>query len=96
MRDKIANLSVKVPIKKAGNVIVQEFVQFEVLQDSKEYILTPQLQEDELRIANLPIELRFFIENGKPVSVRGKRDGNFHVIQDAFAQLKTLQLLESS
>jgi|GEM_PF-2741636 len=96
MKEKIANLSVKIPIKKAGNVIIQEYVQFEVFQDAAEYLLAPRLDDDELRIANLPPELRFYIHEGKPVSSRGNRDGNFHVIQDAFAQLKTLQLVESS
>lgn len=95
MKEKIANLSVKVPIKRAGNVIFQEYVQFEVFQDSNEFVLIPKLEEDELRIANLPVELRFILQDGKPVSVRGNRDGNFHVIQDAVEQLKTLQLLES-
>jgi hypothetical protein len=39
-------------------------------------------------VANLPEELNFVIENGKPVSLRGKMDGNFHVIQDAVAVLR--------
>ena len=96
MKEKIANLSVQIPIKKAGNVIIQEYVQFEVFQDANEYVLTPRLNDDELRIANLPAELRFYIQEGKPVSTRGNRDGNFHVIQDTYTQLKTLQLVESS
>lgn len=96
MKENIANLSIEIPIKKAGNVITQEFVQFEVFQEANEYVLAPRLNAAELRIANLPTELRFFIQNEKPVSTRGDRDGNFHVIQDAFAQLKSLNLLEKT
>jgi hypothetical protein len=33
------------------------------------------------------------MENGKPVSLRGKMDGNFHVIQDAVVELKKEQQL---
>jgi hypothetical protein len=37
---------------------------------------------------NLPESLNFVLERGKPVSLRGIMDGNFHVIQDAVKLLQ--------
>ena len=88
MKEKIANLTVSIPYKRAGNVIVQEPVDFDLFKDEDHYSLVPCLNEDEIRIANLPAELEFRMEDGEPVSLRGTRDGNLHVIQDAVKQLQ--------
>ena len=83
MSRKITSLIIEVPYKGAGNVITQRKVSFDVYRVDDNYKLIPFLNEDELRIANLPKELNFTIEDGKPVSLRGKMDGNYHVITDA-------------
>lgn len=93
MKQKIANITLTIPYKRAGNIICQEPVDFVVYKEIDEYALVPCLSEDEIRIANLPPELRFVMQGGKPVSLRGKRDGNFHVIQDAVTYLQTQQAI---
>jgi hypothetical protein len=93
MKKKIANITVTIPYKRAGNIITQEPVSFDVYKDIDQYALVPCLSEDEVRVANLPAELRFIVVNGKPVSLRGKRDGNFHVILDAVKSLQAQQVI---
>lgn len=93
MKQKIANITLSIPYKRAGNVICQEPVDFDVFKADDYYALIPCLPEEEQRIANLPDELRFVLEDGKPVSLRGKLDGNFHVIQDAVQYLKEQQAI---
>lgn len=90
MRDdyKLTSISFPVPIRSAGNSIRQEEVTFDVFRDGEGFVLEPQLSVDQLRIANLPHELKFSMKDGKPESARGAKDGNFHVITDAVALLK--------
>lgn len=88
MSRKLTSLVIKVPYKRAGNVITQEDVIFELFREVDHYKLVPCLSEDELRIANLPQELKFTVEDGKPVSLRGKMDGNYHVITDAVNKIR--------
>lgn len=87
MNQKITTITVQVPLKSAGGVIMQRDIQFDLFRAADHYTLKPCLTDDELRVANLPGELNFRLENGKPVSLRGKLDGNFHVIQDALDAL---------
>ena len=91
---KLASLSVEVPYKGAGNVIRQHLVPFDVYREEEVYKAVPLLPEDERRKANLPPELVFFYENGKPRSPR-KIDGNFHVIEDIVAKLKQTSVLDA-
>lgn len=88
MSQRITLLTIEVPYKSAGGIIMQKPVEFELYREEEYYTLVPQLTEDERRVANLPEELKFVMSNGKPVSLRGKLDGNFHVIQDAVTQLQ--------
>ena len=88
MKEMIANITVSVPYKRAGNVITQEPVNFDLYKNDGHYTLVPCLNADEARIANLPPELNFKMEDGEPISLRGIRDGNLHVIQDAVKQLQ--------
>ena len=88
MREQIANLTISIPYKRAGNVIMQEPVDFVLYRTTEYFELIPCLSDEEIRIANLPMQLQFIMEDGKPVSLRGIRDGNFHVINDAVQQLK--------
>ena len=88
MSSKITNLSVQVPYKSAGNTIIQKPVSFDIYQEAGDYKAIPCLSEDEKRIANLPDELIFHIENGQPVSARGSKDDNFHVIRDLVQMLQ--------
>lgn len=69
----------------------QREVEFDLYKTEKHYSLKPCLSAQELEVANLPPELNFEMVEGKPVSLRGKRDGNFHVIQDAVALLEKQQ-----
>jgi hypothetical protein len=93
MKQKIANITLSIPYKRAGNVICQEPVNFDVFKAEDHYALVPCLPVDEQRVANLPDELRFIMQDGKPVSLRGKKDGNFHVIQDAVQYLQESQTI---
>jgi hypothetical protein len=88
MSRKITTVTIPIPFKGAGNVIRQQEVAFEVYQIDGHYSLKPCLNADELRLANLPEELHFILEGNRPVSLRGKRDGNLHVIQDAVMVLR--------
>ena len=91
MKEKITSVTLLVPLKSSGGIIHQREVSFDVLKQEGHYTLKPCLSLEERRVANLPEELNFIMENDKPVSLRGKMDGNFHVIQDAVALLKKEQ-----
>jgi hypothetical protein len=93
MKKKLATLTVPVPYKRAGNVISQQPVVFDVYETDDCYEIVPQLDGHELAVANLPVALLFEMQNGKPVSLRGKKDGNFHVIADVVSKLKEPNLL---
>jgi hypothetical protein len=94
MAEKITTVEFPVPLKSSGGIIRQQEISFDVFKLDGHYRLRPCLTEDERRVANLPEQLDFTIENGKPVSKRGHKDGNFHVIQDAVNLLqKELQLV---
>jgi hypothetical protein len=91
MSNKIATVTIAVPYKGSGGVIRQNEVSFDVYQQDGHYSLRPDLSVSERQLANLPEELQFVIEDGKPVSLRGKMDGNFHVIQDVVVLLQEQQ-----
>lgn len=93
MRNKLSTLNILVPYKRAGNVISQQHVAFDVYEEDNRYEIVPLLDGNELAIANLPVALHFEMQEGKPVSLRGKKDGNFHVIQDVVSKLKEQGLL---
>jgi hypothetical protein len=88
MSHKITTVTVSVPFKGSGGVIHQHPVSFDLYQIDGHYSLRPCLNTGERQVANLPEELNFVMEGGKPVSLRGKIDGNFHVIQDAVTLLR--------
>ena len=94
MSNKIASVHISIPYKGPGNVIRQNPVLFEVYSDEDHYKAIPVLDEDERRVANLPDELLFAYENGRPVSERGSMDGNFHAIQDIVQELQRQKLLD--
>lgn len=87
MQNKITTITIAVPYKRAGNVIRQQNVSFDVFQEEDHYSLVPLLPPEEREVANLPQQLTFVMQDGKPVSLRGKKDGNFHVIQDVAQRL---------
>jgi hypothetical protein len=91
MNHKITNLRVLVPYKSSGGIVHQREVEFDLFKSESHYSLKPLLSAHELEVANLPPELNFEMVEGKPVSLRGKRDGNLHVIQDAVALLEKQQ-----
>ena len=88
MSSKIATVEVAVPYKRAGNVITQHNVSFGFFQEEDHFKLVPSLTHDELLVANLPEELLFEMQDNKPVSLRGLKDTNLHVIQDAVKLLQ--------
>jgi hypothetical protein len=94
MLNKIASVNISVPYKGPGNTIMQNPVLFDVYSDEDHFTAIPVLDEDEKRVANLPDELVFDYENGKPVSHRGSKDGNFHAIQDIVSELQRQKLLD--
>lgn len=93
MKQKLTTLSIEVPYKRAGNVISQQAVLFDVYKEGDQYSMVPLLDGPGLAVANLPTSLRFVLQNGKPVSLRGIKDGNLHVIQDAVKLLQARQFL---
>lgn len=93
MTNKIASVNIPVPYKGPGNIIRQNNVLFDVYSLDGHFKAVPVLNEDERRIANLPHELLFTYENGKPISHRGSFDGNFHAIEDIVHQLQKQNLL---
>ena len=90
MNKKITKLTIQVPYKRAGNAISQKEVEFDLYYENDHYTLKPCMDDNELQIANLPRELKFVMENGQPVSLRGKKDGNLHIITDAVRLLEQL------
>ena len=93
MSSKIANVNISVPYKGPGNIIIQKPVSFDVYSECDYYKAVVLLNEDERRIANLPPELCFFFENGRPISQRGSVDGNAHAIEDIVKELQTQGLI---
>ena len=94
MSEKMTTVTIEVPYKSAGGVIHQQAVSFEVFRVDRHYSLRPCLDTPGRQVANLPEELNFVLEGGKPVSLRGKMDGNFHVIQDVVVILRAQNQLE--
>jgi hypothetical protein len=88
MKKKLTILTISVPYRRAGNVINQQEVDFDLYWNDDHYSLIPLLNSNELEIANLPESLNFTVEDGKPVSLRGKKDGNLHVITDAVEKME--------
>ena len=93
MASKIASVNISVPYKGPGNVIKQNPVLFDVYFEEDHYKAVPLLSDDERRIANLPNELLFSFQDGKPFSHRGVMDGNFHAIEDIVGELKKKKLI---
>ena len=93
MTNKIASVNIFVPFKGPGNIIRQNSVAFDVYSEDGQYKAIPALNEDERRIANLPHELHFHLQNGKVVSGRGDFDGNFHAIEDIVRELQKQKML---
>ena len=86
--EKLAAVTINVPYKGAGNVIRQKEVAFDVYQDQEQYSLKPVLTEAERRLANLPENIDFQLQNSIPVSMKGIKDGNLHVIKDVVNKLR--------
>lgn len=93
MSNKIASVNISIPYKGPGNTIKQNPVLFDVYSADGSYKAVPRLDEHERRVANLPHELRFAFENGRPVSHRGNFDGNFHAIEDIVRELQKQNLV---
>jgi len=93
MSSKIANVNISIPHKGPGNIIRQKPVSFDVYSECDYYKAVALLNEDERRIANLPFELCFAFENGRPISQRGNLDGNFNAIEDIARELQTQGLV---
>ena len=93
MFQKIASVNIPIPVRGPGNTIRQNPVLFDVYSQENSYKAVPVLDEHQRRIANLPEELMFNYEQGKPVSHRGAWEGNFHAIQDIVLELQKQNLL---
>jgi hypothetical protein len=93
MVNKIASVNISISYKGPGNTIRQNPVLFDVFSEDGHYKAIPLLNEDERRIANLPHELLFNYENGKPVSRRGSLDGNFYAIEDIVQKLQKQKVI---
>jgi len=93
MSRKIASINISVPYKGPGNIIRENPVSFEVYSEENYFKAVPLLNEEGRRIANLPQELLFNYENGRPVSLRGNFDGNFHAIEDIARELQKQKLI---
>ena len=54
MKNKLVTLTLAIPYKRAGNVINQQDVSFDIFQEEDRYSLVPLLSAVELEVANLP------------------------------------------
>jgi hypothetical protein len=93
MLHKIASINIFIPYKGPGNIVKQNPVLFDVYSEDDHFKAVPVLDENERRIANLPHELCFIYERGRPVSERGNFDGNFHAIEDIVRELQKQKLI---
>ncbi|HEX2533284.1 MAG TPA: hypothetical protein VHK69_06090 [Chitinophagaceae bacterium] len=75
------SVTIPIPYKGAGNIIRNRDVSFHISREGAHYRAVPQLTADELRVANLPPEMRFSCPDGKVVSLWGRSDGNLHVLE---------------
>jgi hypothetical protein len=94
--EKIANFTIEVPYRTAGNIITNKNIDFDVFKDGTQYMAAPLCGLEERRIASLPPELIFEMKDGKPESNRGNKEGNIEVIRRIAGQLKELKLVDGS
>ena len=94
MAQKLTTITIQVPYRSSGGVIHQHEVVFDVYRLDGHYSLRPHLELAERRLANLPEELNFVLQAGRPVSLRGKMEGNLPIIEDAVKVLKKQNQLE--
>jgi hypothetical protein len=87
--NKLGSITIKIPYKGPGNVIEEKPVDFNLFKTDGHYSLLPQLDTDGRRKANLPPELTFVVKDGRPQSLRGDLDGNFHVIERALKEFQS-------
>ena len=81
-------VTVEVPYRSAGGVLHNKKVDFEVVREDGLYKAIPQLDENERRLANLPPELCYRLEEGRIESERDNKDGNLHVIKSIVEGLR--------
>jgi hypothetical protein len=94
--EKIANFTIEVPYRTAGNIIKNKSVDFDIFKDGTQYMAAPLCDLEERRIASLPPELIFEMKDGKPESARGIKEGNTEVINRIAGRLKQQGLIDGS
>ena len=92
--EKIANCTIEVPYRTAGNIVKNKNIDFDIFKDGSQYKAAPLCDLEERRIASLPPELIFEVNNGKPQSARGIKDGNIELIKRIASHLKDKGLLD--
>jgi hypothetical protein len=94
--EKIASFTVEVPYRSTGNIVTNKNIDFDIFKDGAQYTAAPKCDLEERRIASLPPELTFQINNGKPQSNRGAKEGNVELINRIADQLKEQGLVDGT
>ncbi len=87
----LGKVMVKVSFRSAGNAISNKDVAFEVWKNGLSYKAVADLDIDQRRLASIPPEFDFEINDGKIITAKGNKDGNLQVIKDIIEALKDEQ-----
>jgi hypothetical protein len=84
---KIDSVNISVPFRGPGNAIRQKEIGFDVYKVYGHFEAVPTCDQQDRVLASIPARLDFDCRDGKPYSLRGKRDGNMQVISDLVEEL---------
>lgn len=90
--NQLPNIAIEVPIRSAGNIVLNKPVEFEIYRSDLMYKAIPICEATEKRLAELKEEIRFYFRQDKAVSVNGIMDGNQHIVERLGAALKEKNL----
>lgn len=78
---QISTVTIEVPVRSAGNVVINQPIEFAVFKDSTLYKAIPQAKEEHKRRAILKDEILFSFRPDKAVAAGGINDGNQHIVE---------------
>ena len=79
--NEISTVSIEVPVRSAGNVVINQPVEFKVYKDSSKFKAVPNCDAEKKRLAMLKDEIVFYFRRDKAVADNGINDGNQHIVE---------------
>jgi hypothetical protein len=91
--NKLMGLSISVPFRSAGNVILNKMVPFQIYRDGHAFIAAPLISPEQKRLADLPPEMAFECHGTTITSSRGVAEKNMDVLKDILQKVTLKGLL---